>query len=579
MQKSVTLFILIILFSSIFIHSTAFVLPSTPVVYLSLIGSFVLSSFLILLRFKREKIRVSTSEILFLCFGCVVEGCCIFLNQLNPAWLLSLLSLLFLYSVIKRTVFQNDVLVLGIVLLGIAQAVYGLGQYVHVFSTGASDFRIVGSFDNPAGFAAALVAVFPFALVLIRSDKMGCRVLGVIGAIVLMVAIVLSHSRAGMVAVVVVTACWWWNSSNLQRFYRFNKKLKLGIAALLLLGVLAGLYSIKKDSADGRLLIWQCSGQMVLDKPLLGHGIGGFQREYMLYQADFFRQHPTSKFAPLADIVKSPFNEFLLVLVEQGIVGVIFWAVMVYLLIRAYCRKKTEHQHYAAYCLVGIATFACFSYPLDYPFVRLMVVLSAGLLMANEKTMLTLGKRATLVVKPILLLLCIVLLGVSCKLFADEYQWNKIGQRSLNGETQKVLPDYARLYKTMHWNALFLYNYAAELNYIGEWKRSNELMKECAHLYNDNDVQLILADNYQQLKHYREAEKCLVLASEMIPNRFIPLYRRVLLYKEQGQQEKAIQLAKQILRKQVKIPSTEITMIQQGMKTLIENKKSKFNTD
>jgi O-antigen ligase len=168
---------------------------------------------------------------------------------------------------------------MGLVLLGIAQAVYGLGQYVHVFSNASSDFRIVGSFDNPAGFAAALVAVFPFALVLIRSDKMGCRVLGVIGAIVLMEAIVLSHSRAGMVALVVVTAWWCWNGSNIQWFSRFSKKLKLGIAGLLLLGVVAGLYSIKKDSADGRILIWQCSGQMVMDKPLLGHGIGGFQRE------------------------------------------------------------------------------------------------------------------------------------------------------------------------------------------------------------------------------------------------------------------------------------------------------------
>jgi Lipid A core - O-antigen ligase and related enzymes len=59
---------------------------------------------------------------------------------------------------------------------------------------------------------------------------------------------------------------------------------------------------------------------MITDKPLFGHGIGGFQREYMLYQAEYFKNHPDSNYAMLADIVKHPFNEFLL-LVEQGLVG------------------------------------------------------------------------------------------------------------------------------------------------------------------------------------------------------------------------------------------------------------------
>jgi O-antigen ligase len=51
---------------------------------------------------------------------------------------------------------------------------------------------------------------------------------------------------------------------------------------------MAALYSLKKDSADGRILIWQSTWNMVLDKPVAGHGYGAFNEKYMLYQADYF---------------------------------------------------------------------------------------------------------------------------------------------------------------------------------------------------------------------------------------------------------------------------------------------------
>ena len=49
-----------------------------------------------------------------------------------------------------------------------------------------------------------------------------------------------------------------------------------------------GLYRMKKDSADGRRLIWNVTSKMIQDKPLFGHGTNGFQANYMEYQANFF---------------------------------------------------------------------------------------------------------------------------------------------------------------------------------------------------------------------------------------------------------------------------------------------------
>jgi hypothetical protein len=55
-----------------------------------------------------------------------------------------------------------------------------------------------------------------------------------------------------------------------------NRKLKVILFSAVLL-LFSGLYFLKKDSADGCLLIWCCSLEMIQDKPLSGHGSGGWR--------------------------------------------------------------------------------------------------------------------------------------------------------------------------------------------------------------------------------------------------------------------------------------------------------------
>lgn len=389
-------------------------------------------------------------------------------------------------------------------------------------------------------------------------------------ALVLFVSIVLSESRAGFLALLFVLAYWLYHTIKIKFLVRVSKCIKISITSVLIVAVLVGLYFMKKDSADGRLLIWQITAQMIADQPLSGHGVGGFKKDYMLYQASFLKEHPDNKSAPLADIVRHPFNELLLLMVEHGILGLLFVSLFVFLVVRTYRHTKNDTSLYAVYSLISLIVFAMFSYPLNYPFIRLTMVLSLALIMQNEKRIIILPNRLTSATKLSSLLVCIILLGASYKLFYGEYEWNKIAKRSLRGETLQVLPDYARLYKTMNKNDLFLYNYGAELNYIGEWEQSNIVLSECALLYNDNDLQLLFADNYQQLHQYRQAEECLLLAYQMIPNRFIPLYRLAKLYELQGKDKQALMLARSILEKPIKINSVEILSIRTEMEQLIE---------
>ena len=75
--------------------------------------------------------------------------------------------------------------------LGIIQAAYGIAQYLDCLENYINSFRINRCFDNPAGFAAALLVVFPFALFLVSKKQIYWRIVGGLTAVLFIVAVVL----------------------------------------------------------------------------------------------------------------------------------------------------------------------------------------------------------------------------------------------------------------------------------------------------------------------------------------------------------------------------------------------------
>ena len=134
-----------------------------------------------------------------------------------------------------------------------------------------------------------------------------------------------------------------------------------------------------------------------------------------------------------------------------------------------------------------------------------------------------------------------------------------------------MLPMYEKLYSSLFVNELFLYNYTAELNVAGYYDRSLEIGMECARLWADYDLQMLIADNCYQLQQYETAERHYRKAAAMCPVRFMPLYRLVKLYDERGDKSRALELAKVILDKRVKITSPTIQSIKREMRKMIDD--------
>ena len=365
-------------------------------------------------------------------------------SDFNTPLLIYLCGLLLLCLIVKQIVndCKHQYLLGTVIVFALALSVQVILQYIGLLPFGKNNFPVTGNFDNPAGFSAALVCALPLCFLFLKHEKRYLRYAVMVAATLMAIAVFLSGSRAGIMAVAVAATIWLLSQSKFtytEHLRNINKKTKNFLTIVLLCALPFVLYFIKKDSADGRLLIWQCSLNMVVDKPLFGHGYGAFQAKYMLYQAEYMNAHPESRFVSLADNVLHPFNEYLLLLTEHGLTGLSLVFLLGFFLFRAYRRKPDNEKLSAMISLLALSVFSFFSYPFRYPFTWVLLFLNVAIIYNNSEANIfsfnTFFKKRFVFSKTypqtITILLYIGLLTYSVILTRAEMTWKRVARFSL----------------------------------------------------------------------------------------------------------------------------------------------------
>ncbi len=128
----------------------------------------------------------------------------------------------------------------GISIICFLQACYGLIQFVDWLPSNHSKFAITGSFDNPAGFAAVLAMSFPIGLFLQLKAKKIEKYLTIIILMVITIAVFLSESRTGILAIIISLVVFLLFGTNVVskfRQYRYYKLITVLILFCLVFGV------------------------------------------------------------------------------------------------------------------------------------------------------------------------------------------------------------------------------------------------------------------------------------------------------------------------------------------------------
>lgn len=448
-----------------------------------------------------------------------------------------------------------------ITLCATSQALYGCYQGLLYHNV----LNMYANFDNVAGLSSLLVFSLPFGFYSSRSSNSIIRYISWVSLAINIMCIILTTSRAAIISGLIIA------------FFILINKLKskrliiTGIFISLLIAISFSLYSLKKDSADGRVLIWTCTCNIISKSPWIGHGSYGFLKNYMNEQAEYFRNHPESNYSVLADDVKVPFNEFLHLWVNHGIIALTVVIVLSAFCVKLWRTRRNDKSLISIACLLSIAIFSMFSYPFKYPHTICLSLISLLTLIYNSKVFSMLIIRNGII---IMIACCLIAsIPITSRMLA-EIKWCKVANRSLCGMTEKMLPEYKSLYSELQTDPLFLYNYAAELNVVGLYDKSMSICEECENMMSDYFLELLKADNLKHLKHYDEAKTCLQKASNMCPNRFTPLFELFKLYETTGESALMEKTGQALLKKDVKIHSNEIVRIKKYVETKLNNKST-----
>ncbi len=409
-------------------------------------------------------------------------------------------------------------------------------------------------------------------------------------SVIVLMALVLpaSRSRAAWVAVSVssVYLLFIRYKSNIKIFfYRFwNSSVKKAGTIILLIilasCLISGLYFFKQGSADGRILIWKVSRSMIKDKPLFGYGFDRFKAYYMDYQAAFFEQNPDSEEAMVAGDTNYAFNEFIQQTIENGIIGMML-ILLVFIVSGFRFQDAGWEQQLPGVAMAGminILVFALFSYPAQILPIKMSMVLYLATIssIVPQKEIAISGNRkyficTTRILFPIIIFM---LVFAGCRFIKVQtnawHDWNSAYRLYQFGAYDACLEDYEKAYPLLKTNGDFLTNCGKALSMAGQHRKAVEILKQAADHYPNIVVYTALGDSYKALGETARAEQAYLHAWYMNPSRFYPKYLLAKLYDESGQKEKAVDTARELLNKEIKVESTAIEEIQEEMQKIIE---------
>ena len=468
---------------------------------------------------------------------------------------------------------------------GAVEALHGLGQIVGIYPSNHSLFVLTGTFYNPGPYSGYLAAVLPIALYRImifngKKDRLSVVQYYLSMCVLLLICCVLPAGMSRAAWFASLLSCGYV----VLRVYHvkvksFVSEHRYAVLGVLILGLLfaSGTYFMKRDSADGRLLIWKITSRAIACNPWGEENGRTFSAIYGDAQERYFTDCEYSESeAWVAGTPDFAFNEYLQTAVEYGVwVSVLLVTVLLMLLKIAGSRK---HLAGMGGCLVSLMVFACFSYPLHIPAIVSVWLLAVIVLSGEGLVMIKRKRYAVAVLLPVV----VAGLTVSVNMYGMYYvrtravrEWMPVRVLYHSGAFKAAAEEYGKLYDKMSWNKDFCFEYGRALYKAGSFGEAEEVLLKDMTVSGDPMILNILGRNAQESGEYGKAEMYLLRSTSRLPERVYPHYLLVKLYAEPEcfDRVKLIREAEYVLNAEPKVNSSAIREMRQEVKKILEDKK------
>ncbi len=504
----------------------------------------------------------------------------IFIGQMVILWFI------FRYTICKYPMLIHYFLFV-LIGIGFIEAIWGFKQIQGWTYSNHSLFRLTGSFFNPGPYSGYLAITLPVAFgVLLRQSKRNfLYYFSALCTLTIIVVLPAGMSRSAWIAT--TCSCVWvyfmyrldWKRIKIK--LRQHRKLYIIgsiLGCILLIGGSIYLYTLKKDSADGRFLMWKITAKAIQKQPIMSTGLGGFPAAYAETQAEYMASGKATEQEKLvAGCPEYAFNEYLQIGLEQGLVGLALFIGWLWLLFY----KGIKNKRYAC-CggLMSLAIFAFSSYPLQLPEFWVVLIFLGVMSVTPDKDEIRenqaesnghrWGKQ--------IFFMGIAILGIG--LFwmqKDHYKayqkWNKAQMFYNNKAYEAALEVYEPLYPLLKHKPEFLFEAAQSLSKTGRYEKANEYLERAVLLSSDPMLYYVMAKNEQCLGEYRQAEKHLLHAIDILPERIYPYYLLMNLYTEPSyfQPAKLKMAIDSVLTKKPKVESSAIKEMKEKARSMLNN--------
>ena len=208
------------------------------------------------------------------------------------------------------------------IMAGAIETVWGLCQVYGYTASNHSLYALMGTFYNPGPYSGFVAMCLPVCLHewLKRGKSVGGYI--ALGVLLLMLCVLpAGMSRSAWIAAAVASAYIGWMHYRKPITAWVGKHKVLTIGAVIALSFsLFGAYLLKKDSADGRLLMWKVSVQAIKEKPLSGYGWDYVAGAYGEAQEKYFSKGDyTEQEEHVAGSPEYVFNEYLQAAMAWGV--------------------------------------------------------------------------------------------------------------------------------------------------------------------------------------------------------------------------------------------------------------------
>jgi O-antigen ligase len=483
---------------------------------------------------------------------------------------------------------------------GVIEGIEGIGQAFDLNTSGHALFSVTGTFFNPGPYGGYLAVVVSLAAGYIATrykyaEKVfaGFRnprrltishilwitpfFVAVLAAIIGMVILPSTMSRAAMLAIGAAIIAIITLDTKLRdyltdyvRRHRTKSAIIVISTVIVVASVLFGIYCLKKDSADGRLLIWKTAAKVMLAHPLTGTGPGYYHGAYGDVQAEYFSESRNISEAEIK-VAGSPeygFNEFLYTGAETGVTGLLLFLFLATTVLWVLFR----HRNYYGFGFLALLVFAFFSYPFALLPLKTMLILFVAVAGYYAST----RKEASVALRVIAGIgigagVCAVALATrpymdrveASRKWQDERRWYSM---ELYGD---VVEEYSKLAPLLEDNAVFLFEYGRSLYLEGRLNESLAVLEPATKLSCDPMYYNVIGNCYKVMGEYDRAGQAYLKAYHIVPHKMYPLYLLAKMYGETGDYGKAIDYAERVVGMTPKIPSPATHDMQKEMKELI----------